>query len=174
MVLLFEKMAVRVHYCFTKNFCFVTAPVGKRRWKMFYVVLRDMILYLYKDEQGMKKSVTEGSHNSVRVHHCLASKAVDYTKKQHVLRLQTADWAEYLFQTSNSKELQEWIDTINYVAASLSAPPLLGAVGSQKKFQRPLLPASYTKFSLVSQCVNILLDDFFYPLPPNLEFREDF
>jgi len=51
---------------------------------------------------------------------------------------------------SSSDECQSWITTINYVAASLSAPPLPGAVGSQKKFQRPLMPCSYTKLSLVS------------------------
>ncbi|XP_060576363.1 PH and SEC7 domain-containing protein-like isoform X3 [Ruditapes philippinarum] len=129
--------------------------VGKRSWKMYYVVLRDMILYLYKDEQALKKSTNTSSHNAVRVHHCLASKASDYTKKQHVFRLQTADWAEYLFQTSNTKECQEWIDTLNYVAAILSAPPLPGAVGSQKKFQRPLLPASYTRLNLQDQLRSI-------------------
>ena len=37
--------------------------------------------------------------NSCRIHHALATKATDYTKKQHVFRLQTADQAEYLFQT---------------------------------------------------------------------------
>lgn len=51
---------------------------------------------------------------------------------------------------SDSKECEEWIDTINFVAASLSAPPLPGGVGSQKKFQRPLMPASYTKLNMVS------------------------
>ena len=122
---------------------------------MFYVVLRDMILYLYKDEQALKKSNTLGSHNAIRIHHCLASKATDYSKKQHVIRLQTSDWAEYLFQTSNTKECQEWIDTINFVAASLSAPPLPGAVGSQRKFQRPLLPASYTRLNMVRHCDTI-------------------
>lgn len=116
---------------------------------MFYVVLRDMILYLYKDEQALKKSANVGSHNAIRVHHCLASKASDYTKKQHVFRVKTADWAEYLFQTSNTRECQEWIDTLNFVAASLSAPPLPGAVGSQRKFQRPLLPATYTRLNMV-------------------------
>lgn len=53
------------------------------------------------------------------------------------------------FYYSDSKELQSWIDTINYVAASLSAPALPNAVGSQKKFQRQLLPASYTRLNLV-------------------------
>ncbi|KAJ8974740.1 hypothetical protein NQ317_005935 [Molorchus minor] len=78
----------------------------------------------------------------------LATKATDYTKKQYVFRLQTADQAEYLFQTSDSKELQSWIDTINFVCASFSAPPLEAAVGSQKKFQRQLLPCSHTKLNL--------------------------
>ncbi|XP_033737503.1 PH and SEC7 domain-containing protein 2-like isoform X2 [Pecten maximus] len=127
-------------------------PLGKRGWKMYYVSLRDLIFYLYKDQHGMKKGqLIQGSNNAIRIHHCLASKANDYTKKQHVFRLNTADGAEYLFQTSDSRELQEWIDTINFVSASLSSPQLPGAVGSQKKFQRPLLPATYTKFNLHDQ-----------------------
>lgn len=36
----------------------------------------------------------------VSVHHCLAEPAVDYTKKPHVFRLQTADWRVFLFQAS--------------------------------------------------------------------------
>jgi hypothetical protein len=47
-------------------------------------------------------------------------------------------------------ELQEWVDTINLVAASLSAPPLPSGVGSQARFQRPLMPSSCTKLSIVS------------------------
>lgn len=38
-------------------------------------------------------------HNAIRIHHALATRATDYTKKQYVFRLQTADQAEYLFQT---------------------------------------------------------------------------
>nr|KAI8765260.1 PH and SEC7 domain-containing protein 3 [Biomphalaria glabrata] len=127
-------------------------PFGKRGWKMLYAVLRDMILYQYKDEHQIKKGhFVESSHNAIRIHHALATKATDYTKKQHVFRLQTADGAEYLFQTGDSKELQEWLDTINLVAASLSAPPLPGAVGSKGKFQRQLLPSTYTRLNLREQ-----------------------
>ena len=85
----------------------------------------------------------------------MATKATDYTKKQHVFRLQTADQAEYLFQTSDSKELQSWVETINFVCAAYSAPPLEGGVGSQKRFQRPLLPSSHTKLLLVSIFVSM-------------------
>jgi PH/SEC7 domain-containing protein len=124
-------------------------PFGKRSWKMFYCTLRDMVLYLHKDERGFHKNqLSDNVHNAIRIHHSLASKASDYTKKQHVFRLQTADQSEYLFQTSDSKEVISWIDVINFVAARYSAAPLEGGVGSQKRFQRPLLPCSQTKFTL--------------------------
>lgn len=95
--------------------------------------------------------MSDNVHNAIRIHHALATKANDYTKKQHVFRLQTADQSEYLFQTSDSKELQSWIDTINLVCAAFSAPPLEGGVGSQKRFQRPLLPCTHTKLLMVSR-----------------------
>ncbi|XP_018568967.1 exchange factor for Arf-6 isoform X3 [Anoplophora glabripennis] len=132
--------------------CIFLAPFHKRSWKMFYCTLRDLVLYLHKDENGFRKNqMGDNLHNAIRIHHALATKASDYTKKQYVFRLQTADQAEYLFQTSDSKELQSWIDTINFVCASFSAPPLEAAVGSQKKFQRPLLPCSHTKLNLREQ-----------------------
>ncbi|XP_076453496.1 uncharacterized protein LOC143288746 isoform X2 [Babylonia areolata] len=127
-------------------------PFGKRGWRMVYTILRDLILYQYKDEHQVKKGqFVESAHNVVRIHHALATKASDYTKKQHVFRLQTADWSEYLFQTGGTKELQEWIDTINLVAATLSAPPLPSGVGSQARFQRPLMPSACTKLGIHEQ-----------------------
>lgn len=95
--------------------------------------------------------MSDNLHNAIRIHHALATMANDYTKKQHVFRLQTADQAEYLFQTSDSKELHSWVETINYVCAAFSAPPLEGGVGSQKRFQRPLLPSAQTKLLMVGE-----------------------
>ncbi|XP_063824525.1 PH and SEC7 domain-containing protein [Ostrinia nubilalis] len=127
-------------------------PFGRRGWKMFYCTLRDLVLYLHKDEHGFRRSqMSDNLHNAIRIHHALATKATDYTKKQHVFRLQTADQAEYLFQTSDSKELCSWVETINFVCAAYSAPPLAGAVGSQRKFQRPLLPCTHTKLTMREQ-----------------------
>lgn len=37
-------------------FFLFTAPFGKRSWKMFYCTLRDLVLYLHKDEHGFRKS----------------------------------------------------------------------------------------------------------------------
>ncbi|XP_063893200.1 PH and SEC7 domain-containing protein isoform X3 [Helicoverpa armigera] len=127
-------------------------PFGRRGWKMFYCTLRDLVLYLHKDEHGFRRSqMSDNLHNAIRIHHALATKATDYTKKQHVFRLQTADQAEYLFQTSDSKELCSWVETINFVCAAYSAAPLAGAVGSQRKFQRPLLPCTHTKLNMRDQ-----------------------
>lgn len=47
------------------------------------------------------------------------------------------------------EEMQGWINKINCVAAVFSAPPFPAAIGSQKKFSRPLLPATTTKLSQV-------------------------
>lgn len=69
---------------------------------MFYATLRDLVLYLHKDEGGVKDSQPAALHNmtnAIRVHHSLAMKATEYKKKQYVFRLRTADGAEYLFQT---------------------------------------------------------------------------
>ncbi|XP_011498083.1 PREDICTED: PH and SEC7 domain-containing protein 2 isoform X2 [Ceratosolen solmsi marchali] len=138
----FKKGYVMRKCCYDANG--KKTPFGKRGWKMYYCTLRELVLYLHKDEHGFR---IDNLHNAIRIHHALATKASDYTKKQHVFRLQTADQAEYLFQTSDSKELQSWIDTVNFVCASFSCQPLAGAVGSQRKFQRPLLPCSHTKLS---------------------------
>lgn len=34
---------------------FTLAPFGKRSWKMFFCTLRDLVLYLHKDEHGFNK-----------------------------------------------------------------------------------------------------------------------
>jgi len=73
------------------------APLGKRCWKMYYMVLRDTALYLYTDENCYKRSTL--CTNTTQLQHALAAKASDYTKKKHVFRLQTADLAQYLIQT---------------------------------------------------------------------------
>lgn len=45
--------------------------------------------------------------------------------------------------------MHSWITRINVVAAMFSAPPFPAAIGSQKKFSRPLLPSSCTRLSQV-------------------------
>lgn len=88
-----KVLGVLHHY---NAYCGLSAPFGKRGWKMYYCTVRELVLYLHKDEHGFRN---DSLHYAIRIHHALATKASDYTKKQHVFRLQTADQAEYLFQT---------------------------------------------------------------------------
>lgn len=126
-----------------------SASFLRRGWKAYYANLRDMILYLHKsDEQPPNMSI--GDTNAIRLHHALAQEAIDYRKRQHVFRLKTSDWAEYLFQTSDHELMIKWIEAINLVAASFSSPPLPAAIDSSSlRFQRPLLPSVRTRHSVV-------------------------
>ncbi|XP_051273643.1 uncharacterized protein LOC127373319 isoform X1 [Dicentrarchus labrax] len=123
-------------------------PRGKRGWKTFYVILKGLILYLQKGEYRPDKQLSEEDlKNAVSIHHSLAMKASDYSKRPNVFYLRTADWRVYLFQAPNAEQMQSWITRINAVAAMFSAPPFPAAIGSQKKFSRPLLPGATSKLS---------------------------
>uniref|UniRef100_A0A672MT67 Pleckstrin and Sec7 domain containing n=1 Tax=Sinocyclocheilus grahami TaxID=75366 RepID=A0A672MT67_SINGR len=127
-------------------------PRGKRGWKTFYAVLKGLILYLQKGEYQPDKQLSdEDLKNAVSIHHSLAIRATDYSKRPNVFYLRTADWRVYLFQAPNAEQMQSWITRINTVAAMFSAPPLPAAIGSQKKFSRPLLPGSASKLSQEEQ-----------------------
>ncbi|XP_025025605.1 PH and SEC7 domain-containing protein 2 [Python bivittatus] len=121
-------------------------PRGRRGWKKFYAVLKGTILYLQKDEYKPDKDLSEVDlKNAIRIHHALATKASDYSKKSNVLKLKTADWRVFLFQAPSKGEMLSWILRINLVAAIFSAPAFPAAICSMKKFCRPLLPSSSTK-----------------------------
>uniref|UniRef100_A0A672ISJ7 PH domain-containing protein n=1 Tax=Salarias fasciatus TaxID=181472 RepID=A0A672ISJ7_SALFA len=121
-------------------------PWGKRGWKTFFGVLKGMVLYLLKDDY---RSQTQTQEEVVGVHHSLAEPAADYTKKPFVFRLQTADWRVFLFQASSKAEMTSWIGRINLISALHSSPPFPAAVGSQRRFCRPILPASQSAHTLV-------------------------
>uniref|UniRef100_A0A8C7W418 PH and SEC7 domain-containing protein 1-like n=1 Tax=Oncorhynchus mykiss TaxID=8022 RepID=A0A8C7W418_ONCMY len=127
-------------------------PRGKRGWKTFYGILKGLILYLQKGEYRPDKQLSdEDLKNAVSIHHSLAMRADDYSKRPNVFYLRTADWRVYLFQAPSTEQMQSWITRINTVAAMFSAPPFPAAIGSQKKFARPLLPSSTSKLSQEEQ-----------------------
>uniref|UniRef100_A0A3B4A512 Uncharacterized protein n=1 Tax=Periophthalmus magnuspinnatus TaxID=409849 RepID=A0A3B4A512_9GOBI len=127
-------------------------PRGKRGWKTFYGTLKGLVLYLHKEEQRSGQELTqEDLKNAVSIHHSLAMRAVDYSKRANVFYLRTADWRVFLFQAASAEQMQSWITRINIVAAMCSAPPFPPAIGSQKRFSRPLLPGSNTKLSQEEQ-----------------------
>ncbi|XP_040035022.2 uncharacterized protein psda isoform X2 [Gasterosteus aculeatus] len=125
---------------------------GKRGWKSFYAMLKGLVLYLQKDEFRAECELTEEDvKNAVSIHHSLALRAADYSKRPNVFYLRTADWRVFLLQAPNAEQMQSWITRINVVAAMFSAPPFPAAIGSQKRFSRPLLPGSNTKLSQEEQ-----------------------
>ncbi|XP_077358799.1 PH and SEC7 domain-containing protein 1-like isoform X2 [Festucalex cinctus] len=131
-------------------------PRGKRGWKTFYAILKGLILYLQKGEYRADKPLTDDDlKNAVSIHHSLAIRAADYSKRANVFYLRTADWRLFLFQAPNAEQMHSWITCINTVAASFSAPPLppatAAAVASHKKFSRPLLPGNMSKLSQEEQ-----------------------
>ncbi|XP_051022218.1 PH and SEC7 domain-containing protein 4 [Acomys russatus] len=143
-------------------------PWGKRGWKMFHTLLRGMALYFLKGEGHQLDGESLVGHmvdEPVGVHHSLASPATHYTKKPHVFQLRTADWRLYLFQAPTAKEMASWIARINLAAATHSAPPFPAAVGSQRRFVRPILPMSPAQSSLEEQhrshenCLDAASDD---------------
>uniref|UniRef100_F6TUY9 PH and SEC7 domain-containing protein 4 n=1 Tax=Monodelphis domestica TaxID=13616 RepID=F6TUY9_MONDO len=144
------------------------APWGKRGWKMFHTLLRGMVLYFLKGEESCPENwYPDGPmpEEAVGVHHALAVPAVHYTKKPHVFQLRTADWRLYLFHAPTAKEMSSWIARINLAAATHSAPPFPAAVGSQRKFVRPILPTGPARSSLEEQhrshesCLDAASDD---------------
>ncbi|KAK6110576.1 hypothetical protein QQG55_40300 [Brugia pahangi] len=127
-------------------------PFGRRGWKMVYARLRGMVLYLHKDESGFRRGRFQTFNNVILLHHALAEKPEDYSKRQHVFKLRTANLGETLFQTSDPSEVQQWIDTINYVAAAFSSPALPASVSNQVEvFHKPLLPSAPSGLSIVEQ-----------------------
>lgn len=55
----------------------------------------------------------------------------------------------HLSALSTAKEMSSWIARINLAAATHSAPPFPAAVGSQRRFVRPILPVGPAQSSLV-------------------------
>uniref|UniRef100_A0A8C6SPT3 Pleckstrin and Sec7 domain containing 2 n=1 Tax=Neogobius melanostomus TaxID=47308 RepID=A0A8C6SPT3_9GOBI len=127
-------------------------PRGRRGWKKFYAVLKGMILYLQKDEYKPDADISEVDlKNAVRIHHGLATPATDYSKRNNVLKLKTSDWRVFLLQAASEEEMMSWIFRINLVAALFSAPAFPAAIGSMKKFCRPILPSCSTRLSQEEQ-----------------------
>uniref|UniRef100_A0A8D2ISR6 Pleckstrin and Sec7 domain containing n=1 Tax=Varanus komodoensis TaxID=61221 RepID=A0A8D2ISR6_VARKO len=125
---------------------------GGRGEKAVAVPLSPRALALFQEEYKPGKALVEDElKNAISIHHSLATQASDYSKRPNVFYLRTADWRVFLFQAQNTEQMHSWITRINVVAAMFSAPPFPAAIGSQKKFSRPLLPSSATRLSQEEQ-----------------------
>lgn len=54
---------------------------------------------LLQEEYQPGKALSEAElKNAISIHHALATRASDYSKRPHVFYLRTADWRVFLFQ----------------------------------------------------------------------------
>lgn len=111
---------------------------------MYFCRLKELLLVLSIDETS--KSTPQNTH-SLKLHHAFATVAVDYRKRPHVFRLFLADRSQFLYQSSDSREMNSWIEMINFNAARFSSPALEAPCSNTGRFERPLLPSSVTRMS---------------------------
>jgi PH/SEC7 domain-containing protein len=128
-----------------------TAPLGKRSWKLYFCRLRELLLSLAPDENS--KATVVQTIQPLKLHHAIATVASDYRKRPYVFCLTLADKSQYLFQSSDSREMNSWIDNLNLNAAKFSSPALEAPCGSSKKFEKPLLPSAISRFSSREQLI---------------------
>ncbi|QQP56098.1 CLUMA_CG019982_ isoform A [Caligus rogercresseyi] len=116
--------------------------MGRRSWKMFYLSLRDMVLYCFKDEKSLRAPGAFEDLNQPSASTTGSLCAPMTTPRSNLSSGYTP--------TSDEKELLTWIDAINYVVASFSSPKLPAPISSatySRSFQRPLLPSSKSKLN---------------------------
>lgn len=112
---------------------------------MFFCRLRDLVLVLSVDETS-KVSISQNTQ-TIKLHHAHATVAHEYQKRPYVFQLTLADRSQYLFQSSDVREMNSWIDNINLNAARFSSPALEAPCGSHKRFERPLLPSAISRLA---------------------------
>ena len=109
-------------------------------------------------KQRQKQLIAQDMRNTLRLHHSSAKRSANYTKREFVFHLRLADQTELLLQATSEREMNLWIDTINFASACLSSPALPSAVSNSKRYQlrrqRAILPASYTKLSYWEQLID--------------------
>ena len=61
----------------------------KRSWKIFFLAIKDMVLYCFKDENSL---IVKGKfREEIKLNHAYAERAFDYAKNKFVFRLNTSD-----------------------------------------------------------------------------------
>jgi len=109
---------------------------------MCFFRLKEILGVLSPDENC--KPTMQNTHQ-IKLHHAIAAVAADYKKRPNVFRLTLADRSQYLFQCSDLREMNSWIDMINWNAARFSSPALEAPCSSTGRFEKPLLPSSISR-----------------------------
>ncbi|XP_069677566.1 uncharacterized protein RhoGAP19D isoform X4 [Periplaneta americana] len=119
---------------------------GDRSWKQVWAVLRGPILCLYKERRDSQQqqqtplnvgdtiSEQQSTSSAVDVRCSQVDIAGDYTKKKHVLRLNTFSGSELLLQAEDAGDMVQWIHALQ-AQSGASEKEDCSASGSIKKQQ---------------------------------------
>ncbi|KAE8744298.1 hypothetical protein FOCC_FOCC009021, partial [Frankliniella occidentalis] len=116
--------------------CKITFIDGKRAtdrsWKQVWATVRGSELGLYKERPpetplGSEGAGGAGDHIDLRC--SLVEVAADYTKKKHVLRLNSASGSELLLQADTGADLLQWVRVLQDQAGDPGGPTAATADG---------------------------------------------
>ena len=92
-----EKEKIKEGYLTCKVACLEGRKANDRSWKTVYAVLKNKVLYMYKDKK-MALDNQEYEEKPLKLVESEVEVANDYTKRKNVFRVKTDAGSEYLFQ----------------------------------------------------------------------------
>lgn len=115
-----------------------TKKAGNRKWNEVFVVIDNDKMTFYKDKKHYdddKKQHTFKNEKPLELLGGISSPALNYKKRQNVFRIRLESGAEYLFESSDSADMNRWVEKINEIG---------GVDASQSKYST--LPNTKTDF----------------------------
>jgi len=92
-----------------------TKKASNRKWEKLYIVVRPGVLLTYKDHKHFIQDAKKTYKATLDLRGCDIELPADYNKKKHnnVFRIrQSSTGGEYLFETNNEDELNNWISKL--------------------------------------------------------------
>jgi len=126
---------------------------SSRSWKPVEAVLRQSGLHLYRIDSTHKVPKEKRHLEAVSVLHVVASTMRGHPERPYVFSVLASNGGLVYFECNDETTMNNWVYAINWVAATMSAPPLPGAIGSQTVFRRPVLPQGTTSLALVRKII---------------------
>ena len=122
-----------------------------RSWKSYYTVLCGQLLCFFKDKEYFINNIAAAPPVSVLGARC--SRALNYTKRKYVFRLQLNDGTEFLFTANDEATMLEWLNKISFHA---SLPPSMQLLSYDAHKNASLYSggASNSTLTSISQVIN--------------------
>jgi spectrin beta len=86
-----------------------------------YVVLSSNVLQFYKDQKHARADPKGNYRSQIDLEGTTAVAATDYNKRPNVFRLKLANGGDYLFQSKDEDEMNNWISRINAASGADAA-----------------------------------------------------